>query len=472
MSDYTPVEVILKVLKRLPVKSLVRFRSVCKSWNTLICNQSFIAAHLQATPNNTSFLLLACLKKYRVNYSLHYDKAGFGKFKHLQFPKFDYNAADSAVVGSCNGLICVQLFYHGEFDFYFVLWNPAILKYTYLPELSVSEDDDLNTGFGFDSTTNDYKLLVVGVDKSGSWIQPYLFSLNGSSWKRITATPPNYAIGPDASMPFVSGALHWLGYQERNAGEFSHAILGFHLSTEEFLVINLPNNLTGFRPLGLSIMKYGESSIALSIDPGRGELHELWVMKEYGVVQSWTKVLALDGFRPGACIPRVLGFRQNGEVLLRVRKVKMASLDLNSQQMGDSLYLNSQQIELHGVDVGEDLLSVYSYAESLVLLDKPVDVSSESDDYYHIVSSDSDELNWGESYFNLARDSSDSDELSGGESYFNLARDSSDSDELSGGESDDWIPRNLADTQAIEACLPAEPPLGVFSLSCTAFFFF
>ncbi|KAK9016783.1 hypothetical protein V6N11_079277 [Hibiscus sabdariffa] len=93
----------------------------------------------------------------------------------------------------------------------------------------------------------------------------------------------------------------------------------------------------------LSIMKYGESSIAVSIDPLRGELHELWVMKEYGV--------------------------EDGEVLLRVRKVKMASLDLNSQQMGDSLYLNCQQINLHGVDVGANLLSADSYVESIVNTD-------------------------------------------------------------------------------------------------------
>ncbi|GMJ12181.1 hypothetical protein HRI_004887300 [Hibiscus trionum] len=443
MSDYMPEEVILKILNRLPVRSLLRFRSVCKSWNILISHPSFISAHLQSSltrpPNNTSFLLLGCSKKYRVRCFLHYDNAGFGRFKRLKFPNFDL-PADYRVVGSCNGLLCLQLSYYGEDYFNLVLWNPSIQKYIYLPHLSVSEDDDLNVGFGFDSRNNDYKVLVVGVDKGGSWIQPYLFSLNGNCSKRVTAIPPNYDFGPDGSLPFVSGAVHWLGYQKRNAGEFNHAILGFHLSSEEFLVINLPECLTGFRPLGLSIMKYGVSSIALSIDPGRGGMHELWVMKEYGVVESWTKVLALDGFRPGACIPRVLGFRKNGEVLLQVGKVKMASLDLNSQQTGDSLYLNSQQIELHGVDVGANLPFLYSYAESLVLLDKADDVSRDSDYYHHIYSSDSDELSGGESDVNLAADSSDSDELSGGESNVNLARDSSGSDELSGGESDVNLP--------------------------------
>ncbi|KAL4377578.1 hypothetical protein GQ457_02G032510 [Hibiscus cannabinus] len=77
--------------------------------------------------------------------------------------------------------------------------------------------------------------------------------------------------------------------------------------------------------------------------------------------------------------PMVLGFRKNEEVLLHMHNAKMASLDLNSQQMEASLNSNSQEIELHVVDVGVDLLSVRSYVEGLVFLDKAVNVCSKSD---------------------------------------------------------------------------------------------
>ncbi|KAK9016772.1 hypothetical protein V6N11_079266 [Hibiscus sabdariffa] len=91
------------------------------------------------------------------------------------------------------------------------------------------------------------------------------------------------------------------------------------------------------------------------------ELHDLWVMKEYGVVEPWTKVLTLH---LGGHCPRVLAFRMNGEVLLEVDDGEMASLDLNSQRM-----------ESRGVEVGTGLFSVEgSYVENLVLLDKGVDV--------------------------------------------------------------------------------------------------
>ncbi|KAK8503642.1 hypothetical protein V6N11_030730 [Hibiscus sabdariffa] len=393
MSDYMPVEVILKILKRLPVKSLVRCRSVCKTWNSLICDPSFISTHLQASlSNNTPFLLLGCKKLSRHNFSLHYDNDGFEEFKQLQFPPFGY-MTDSPLVGSCNGLICVQLVpYDGH---RYVLWNPSIQNYISLPRVRVSEIAYINVGFGFDSTTNDYKLLLVGFDMDDKWIQPYLFSLNGNSWKRVTAVYPDYDFGPETSLPFGSGAVHWLGQQERRDGEFGHAVLGFDLSAEKFFEINMPESLIGLGLIDLSIMKYGESSIAVSTDPRDAE-HELWIMKKYGVVESWTKVLTLHTVPRYARFPRLKGFRKNGEVLLEVDDGKIISLDLNSQQRGASLYLNCEQMGFHRVKFGADLLSVHSFVESLVLLDKAVDVHSDSDVDHSMDSSDSDESSGGE----------------------------------------------------------------------------
>ncbi|KAK9007031.1 hypothetical protein V6N11_019359 [Hibiscus sabdariffa] len=181
--------------------------------------------------------------------------------------------------------------------------------------------------------------------------------------KGVTAGYPNYAFLSEMSMPFVNGAVHWLGHWEINNGKESNGILGFELSAEEFFQVSFPKSLILSRPFDLSIVKYGESSIAVSTHPPDAELHELWIMKEYGM---------------------------NGEVLLHMHNAKMASLDLNSQQMKASLDLNSQQVELHVVDVGTDLLSVRSYVESLVLLDKVGNVYSESDVNHPIDSSDSE----------------------------------------------------------------------------------
>ncbi|KAL4376879.1 hypothetical protein GQ457_02G032530 [Hibiscus cannabinus] len=363
MSDYLPEVVVLEILKRLPVKSLLRFRSVSWTWNSLICGPSFISTHLQSSlSNNTPFFLIHYGETGKDNYSFHYDNDGFDELKQLQLPVFDCSSR-TAVLDSCNGLICLILFHCEILNF--VIWNPSIQKYIFLPQLSISEDAELKFGFGFDSRTNDYKLLIVGVEeKDGSWIQPYLFSLNENCWKRVTSIPPNYTFGVvtgdiDIKVPFVNGAVHWLGYQTRNNGGFSNVILGFDFSAEEFMVINLPESLIGLWPPCLTIMKYGESSIAVCKS---GELRELWVKKEYGVVESWTKVLALTRHIQSKSIPYVLGFRKNGEVLLEVDRGKMASLDFNCLKMEPHV--------VEGVEVATTLITIEgSYIESLVLLD-------------------------------------------------------------------------------------------------------
>ena len=58
MSDYIPPDVVTEILLRLPSKSLIRFRCVCKSWDTLIFSSEFISKHLNFTTNNNNFCLL------------------------------------------------------------------------------------------------------------------------------------------------------------------------------------------------------------------------------------------------------------------------------------------------------------------------------------------------------------------------------------------------------------------------------
>ncbi|XVE80194.1 hypothetical protein DITRI_Ditri14bG0120100 [Diplodiscus trichospermus] len=362
MSDYLPLEVILEILKRLPVKSLVRCRSVCKTWNSLINNPSFISTHLQSALSepDSHLFFLKLLKDDKEKYFLHFDNDDFDEFKQLHFP-FNGCLPSFVVVGSCNGLVCLSCSSQDALNL--ILWNPSVQKYIRLPKPNMtclSDNAYLILGFGFDSRTNDYKLLIVAGERGETLTEAYLFSLNANSWKSVTAISPNYAFEGEISSAFVNGTIHWLGFQRGNDGGFRNVVLGFDISTEEFLVISLPENLSGLCPLDLSIMKYEESSIAvLKRDWEDGEQLDMWVMKEYGVVGSWKKVLHLTD-QSGGLLPTILGFRKNGEVLLHVDGGEMASLDLNCQQ-------------LEHLGIEAEAAFVDSYVESLVLLDKGVD---------------------------------------------------------------------------------------------------
>ena len=85
---------------------------------------------------------------------------------------------------------------------------------------------------------------------------------------------------------------HWVGYHKRDmASDFLElVVLLFHMCDEKFRVMKLPDclndnlNTIGVSGGLLSLMEYN--------------LHDasVWLMKEHGVVESWTKQFTLkDG---------------------------------------------------------------------------------------------------------------------------------------------------------------------------------
>ncbi|PHU21782.1 hypothetical protein BC332_06889 [Capsicum chinense] len=109
-----PEDLITETLLRLPVKSLLKFRSVSKSWLSLIRSPEFVKNHL---------LLSATNKDYK-HHSLMF-KNGFkdcsltallyGSFvevNHLDYPGKNLKGRPR-IVGSVNGLICLAIRFGG-----------------------------------------------------------------------------------------------------------------------------------------------------------------------------------------------------------------------------------------------------------------------------------------------------------------------------------------------------------------------
>ena len=52
-------DIITEILLRVPAKSLIRFRCVCKSWRALISDPSFVQNHLRrVSPSHSNLLLV------------------------------------------------------------------------------------------------------------------------------------------------------------------------------------------------------------------------------------------------------------------------------------------------------------------------------------------------------------------------------------------------------------------------------
>ena len=57
MAMVLPEELIVEILSWVPVKPLMRFKCVSKTWNSLIFHPTFVKLHLQRSSTNTHVLL-------------------------------------------------------------------------------------------------------------------------------------------------------------------------------------------------------------------------------------------------------------------------------------------------------------------------------------------------------------------------------------------------------------------------------
>ncbi|XP_041009363.1 putative F-box protein At3g10430 [Juglans microcarpa x Juglans regia] len=216
MSAYIPEDLVLEVLPWLPLKSLIRFRSVSKSWATLIDG--------------------------RLSYSfLCYSTIAFASEIHQDLPL--QSPHDIEVVGSCNGLLCI-------FDYFetgnIVVWNPTTMELMLLPHAW-----DVGTVFfGFDQIHEEFKALrICYVPESEKphlpryWDVPVrlnreaeVYSRSGGSWRNLVVDVevPDLR-GYDSA--YVSSVYFWLALN-CTGGE---KVFAFDVCDEVFRTTALPN---------------------------------------------------------------------------------------------------------------------------------------------------------------------------------------------------------------------------------------
>lgn len=160
MVDLLPCEIFFNIFLRLPVKSILRCKYVCKSWGQLICDPYFLRMHLSL--NQSQKLLLKSFPHdsfYSVDCEETHDVA-------VQEKKIPLKSPNSIrILCSCNGLVCVGVLRDQIFLVELILWNPTTGDYKTLPDVQLSDHDRIETvGFGYDSSTDDYKLVRIAVD--------------------------------------------------------------------------------------------------------------------------------------------------------------------------------------------------------------------------------------------------------------------------------------------------------------------
>ncbi|KAI9108831.1 hypothetical protein K1719_020136 [Acacia pycnantha] len=356
-----PHKIISNILKRLPVKSLIRFQCVCKDWKNLIQNPSFIADHLEhATHQNPSLLLEYIEINIPSRWRLNLLDCG------MQVRGVQNNYLRSAsIVGSCNGLLCLEIHEFNRSPS-LSLWNPATTAVRHVPRTrtGISDFDDCVTGFGFSPIVNDYKIVRTYAGFYNEFTQVEVFSLNRGTWKGMDSENLKEVTLKSETVT-ANGAIFWSGVNlvvvnKKGEEDEVDVIVSFDIAKEVFTLIPWPElDYDADRKLTVYENKLAILSEIFEDEDEILDMIGLWVLDEgtcaSGETWSWTKRYTSSP----------LSFKLDSVTIWRNEIV----CKRDNGGMRDVLYmmnLTTNEVKRSDIPYYDSLLNIYNYVESLV----------------------------------------------------------------------------------------------------------
>ncbi|XP_045797691.1 F-box/kelch-repeat protein At3g23880-like [Trifolium pratense] len=309
-----PHDLIVELLSYLPVKSLVRFRSVCKSWKTVIYDPTFVKLHLKRSPTRNP---LFTLTTYHVPRTLgyYYSVIPYPISRFIENRSFNlsvdpyYSLEDkecSHIVGTCNGLICLSHYSYidDQFnkEFWLRLWNPATR--TISPQFGYFRGFYVfDFKFGYDNSTGKYKVVAFRYHNQKSNVR--ILSFGDNVWRDIEGLPAvpvhlhfNYHEHAAIGCVYLCGSLNWLAihnineynYKDITVGQF--LIVSLDLGTETYNQYMLPRRVDGVLSGTPTVSVLG-GCLCFSYSYKETDF-VIWQMKKFGVEDSWTQFLKIS----------------------------------------------------------------------------------------------------------------------------------------------------------------------------------
>ncbi|XP_010030326.3 F-box protein At3g07870 [Eucalyptus grandis] len=327
-----PHDAVVEILKRLPVGSLLRFRCVCRSWRSTIDDPDFVAHHLSHSALDASNGYLLCLDWDEgddpVRYSLFSSESlTRPSMSQIEIP-FAASSKRFGFVGSCNGLICVREMSGDGYARSMYLWNLFTRKHRAVRRSSLDSkfrsiyNVHVAVGFGFDARSNDYKILrILYFPDDINLVEVY--SLSTDSWRSLECEVPAFcAYSPSV---FLNGNLHWLVSKNDDLWTegWSGSIVLFDVASEVFDEMALSKEFLQVLSISKEVVLSALNNL-LAVCTVHGEavghpqphsVCSVWVMRDYGVPESWTKLYSFE-----ACgqVTGFDGFMRNGELLMLI----------------------------------------------------------------------------------------------------------------------------------------------------------
>ncbi|KAJ0568498.1 putative F-box associated interaction domain-containing protein [Helianthus annuus] len=262
-----------------------------------------------------------------------------------------------------------------------VLWNVSIRKAVAVdvPNVAGGKYKTL-LGFGVCGETCDPKIVKIAyidhcyqmesIPESIPW-QVEVFTLSTRAWRQPHSSNfPRKSIRFGRKQVVLDGFLYWIATEWiATDGGFRgiNLIISFETTFEQFREINLPNALAHYQPYReLFISKLRESLVVLQRNEYHSNSFFVWMMED-GIPKSFTKIFTIC--TPGETLISVPGFRKSGEPIIEISTYLWHPYEDNSWLVVYEPY--SKDISDIGISEWMCSFSLYSYMETLLLLDQP-----------------------------------------------------------------------------------------------------
>ncbi|XP_013630804.1 PREDICTED: F-box/kelch-repeat protein At3g23880-like isoform X2 [Brassica oleracea var. oleracea] len=171
-----PFELVVEILARVPVKDLIRFRCVCKTWRSLFQDERFYRQHMTHAPTRIVSFRLSDILLGRFSCDNSGNKAEMIlQANNILNARGERLVIDASLLGHCHGLFCFC------FDNrIFGVWNPSLRVLREIRKPDVREWSEM--GFGYDPSSQDYKIVLL-LKKQGIHSEALVFSLKSETFK-------------------------------------------------------------------------------------------------------------------------------------------------------------------------------------------------------------------------------------------------------------------------------------------------
>ncbi|CAN1755801.1 F-box protein At3g07870 [Linum perenne] len=367
-----PGEILMDIISRLPVSSLLQIKLVCRAWRCLLQDpqlpylhfsrltdipshdhQSLILHSRSSINNEIYFLDLPTLNKDDD------DEGALPELRKLAVPATNFRFI---LLGSCRGMMCLANESHRVAIY---LYNPLLAEMKEIPTPKCGPNYSLGFGFHpgilysqikasfrFRTQTSPGSVISVLTLAAGKATEPS--TTEPITWRRVGLVPYHF-VNQTHQVP-VLGRLHWAARRKERISRKHVLIMSFDLSDETIGEVSMPPVCRCERNCHCRFeLLVVRSCLGIAEYKTGGEI-KIWVMKDYGVKESWVNEITIDGVdrlgrelgldtaqttsfvnmhgvrRSGTYFHMISDFRvlwvmMNGEVLLEFKRCALVRFD-------------------------------------------------------------------------------------------------------------------------------------------------